>query len=307
MLEAYASYPEDYFKLWPLDKEYFWQDDYWGFIAYKRVGSIVFALADPISDKKSELLQDFLTWAKTHRLKVCFLPVYARNLSLYESAGLDSLQIGSSAIIGIEEFLAESSNEKWWRWQKNRAQKQGYVYTSSNPPHSADLLRQLHDVSDAWLGDDHQEHGFALGYYSDEYMQQCTIHYLTKESKIMAFANQVPEFKPNDTVTVDLMRYVPEADNSMPYLLYKTMDSIAGSNDTHKFFDLGFVPFAKAESPLLKIARTLSAGRFSSRGLEQFKNKFNPLWEPNYLVYDGDLADLALIAINMEKVMSVKS
>jgi lysylphosphatidylglycerol synthetase-like protein (DUF2156 family) len=68
-------------------------------------------------------------------------------------------------------------------------------------------------------------------------------------------------------------------------------------------FDLGFVPFAKARGPLLSIAKAVATDRFSAKGLEQFKNKFRPSWEPNYLAYEGDIADLAVIALNIEKAM----
>ena len=40
-----------------------------------------------------------------------------------------------------------------------------------------------------------------------------------------------------------------------------------------------------------------------AKGLEQFKNKFDPVWEPNYLAYEGDMTDLAVIALNIEKAM----
>jgi phosphatidylglycerol lysyltransferase len=87
----------------------------------------------------------------------------------------------------------------------------------------------------------------------------------------------------------------------MPYLLFKIIES---AQERHlKYFDLGFVPFAKASGPIMSVARMIGDDRFSSQGLEQFKNKFDPDWQPNYMAYDGDLADLALIALNLEKAM----
>lgn len=302
-LERYSKSSEDYFKLWPADKDYYWHND--GFVAYKPVGAIAFALADPVAIQPKRLLTNFVSWAKEKRLVTCFLPVYEQSLATYKKAGLDTIQIGSSAVVDITQFVNETSKDKWWRWQKNRAEKAGYLFAASSPPHSASFLHQLRAVSDVWLQKDgHAERGFALGYFNEKYLQQCTIYYLKDESdKVLAFTNQLPQFNPSDTLTIDLLRYLPEANNAMPYLLYKMIESHAAEDKTYRYFDLGFVPFAKAHGSLLSIARTMSAGRFSSRGLEQFKNKFNPDWRPNYMAYEGDLADLALIALNLEKAM----
>ncbi len=89
----------------------------------------------------------------------------------------------------------------------------------------------------------------------------------------------------------------------MTFLLSNVIGKVAGDRPEVKTFDLGFVPFAKAKGPLLTIAKAFSRDRFSSRGLEQFKNKFNPNWRPNYMAYDGDLAHLAIIALSIEKLM----
>jgi lysylphosphatidylglycerol synthetase-like protein (DUF2156 family) len=93
----------------------------------------------------------------------------------------------------------------------------------------------------------------------------------------------------------------------MSYLLYKTIEWLSENQSSAKIFDLGFVPFAKTEGPLLRIAKTMSANRFSSKGLEQFKNKFEPDWQPNYMAYDGDVIDLASVALGLERVMTINT
>jgi phosphatidylglycerol lysyltransferase len=303
-LNRFSASTEDFFKLWPSDKQYFWSGD--SFIAYKLVGANVFALADPVGPKhdQTKLIADFLSWARDHRLRVCFLPVYPGSQALYKRAGLANLQIGSSAVIKTAKFLSETANDKWWRWQKNRAARAGFAYAVAQPPHTADFMAELKVVSDDWLSKDgHKERTFALGYFDQSYLQQCAIHCLRNEQgRLVAFTNQIPVFKKSPTATVDLLRNQTDAAGAMPYLLLKTIESLAAE---HAYFDLGFVPFAAVNHPALQVAKILSAGRFSARGLEQFKNKFDPDWQPNYLAYDGDLADLALIALNLESAMDL--
>lgn len=303
LLQRYSRSSEDYFKFWPSDKSYFWSKNNSGFIAYRRAGSTVFALADPISASPAQLIKDFNDWARRHRLKACYLPVYSRSLKMYEQAGLESLQIGSSALVNIDDFLDRTSKGKWWRWRLNKSTKAGYHYQSSVPPHSDAFMNELAIVSNAWLTTaGHKERAFALGYFDPNYLQQCTIHYLTDDQqRIVAFTNQLPSFNSQPIMTIDLLRYLPGSD-SMAYLLYKTIESGQGH---YRTFDLGFVPFANAKGPVLRVAKAISSEWFSSKGLEQFKNKFEPVWEPNYLVYEGDLVDLAAVALNLEKAMAV--
>jgi lysylphosphatidylglycerol synthetase-like protein (DUF2156 family) len=301
-LKKYSVSSEDFFKLWPKDKDYFWSKD-GAFIAYRRAGPIVFGLADPVGKNSGKALNDFLEWARDRRLRACFMPVYTSSQKLYEKANLALLQIGSSAVIDIGHFLNVTANDKWWRWKRNRAEKRGYSYGVSEAPHAADFLKQLGSVSRAWLHiGGHAERGFALGYFNEDYLNQCRVHYLKDGGgQVIAFANQLPQFNNLRTATIDLLRYSPEHDDSMPYLLLGAIGSM--DKEGFEYFDLGFVPFAKAEGPLLSIAQALGGSRFSSKGLEQFKDRFDPDWQPNYIAYDGDLADLALVALNIERVM----
>ncbi len=309
LLHKYSTSSEDYFKLWPEEKQYFWAANKESFIAYKRVGAIAFALADPIGpkDRQLELVNSFKVWCRARRLKVCFLPIFEDSLNLYQKADLNHIKIGASALIPIDDFLQNTAQDKWWRWQKNRAIKQGYQYFLSPAPHSESLMLKIKKVSDEWLNiENHKERDFALGYFDLNYLQNCQINYIEDTSgQVIAFTNKMPTFKSYNTATVDLLRYEPEANNAMPYLLYKTIEKLKETTD-YKYFDLGFVPFVDSKDPVVRVAKILSAGRFSAKGLEQFKNKFNPSWQPNYLAYDGDLGDLALIAANLEKVMSVE-
>jgi phosphatidylglycerol lysyltransferase len=308
LLERHSTSSEDYFKLWPADKQYYFNQSQSGFIAYRTHGPVSLALADPVSARpqKHKIISEFIALNRSLRLRTCFLPITPDSLPLYEDAGLEPLQIGASALISTEKFLQETARDKWWRWKNNQAAKSGYEYQQAVPPHSGRLLQQLKAVSDAWLTiDGHVERGFALGYFDESYMQACTIHYLQDETgKLIAFTNQVPNFPAVKTATVDLLRYLPEV-NAMPHLLFKTIESVHESG--FSMFDLGFVPFASTTGPIQTIARLLNGDRFSSKGLEQFKNKFDPDWQPYYLAYDGDIADLALIALNLDGAMQAET
>lgn len=302
-LSSYSNSSEDFFKLWPRDKEYFWSQAADGFIAYKITGPVAFVLADPIAKNQKKIIREFGAWCRERRLKICYLPVFPNNLRLYQSAGLDSLQIGSSALVNISQFLNQTVKDKWWRWRINKSNKQGFTHGRSRPPHAGGLVAELKKISDIWLESGHQERGFSLGHFSESYLQRCNVHYLRDaDGRLAAFTNEIPQFKKHGILTIDMLRSDPRTD-SMAYLLNKMIEA---GQDEYKYFDLGFVPFTKAKGPLQAIAKTVSSDSFSAKGVEQFKNKFKPDWQPIYLTYEGDMADLAVIALHIENAMALK-
>ena len=305
LLEGYSDSSEDYFKLWPHDKSYFVSGK--GAIAYRVEGGIAFMLADPITpaQQRTHILKEFIAYARQHGWTVCVLIIGGKSPKLYEAAGLKTLQIGSSALIDVDTFCTHTARTKWWRWQRNRGEREGWQYSLATPPHNPTLLQELRQVSDVWLGEKgRSEQGFALGYFDETYLQACKLHVLrSADGNIIAFANELPLFAGGKQTTVDLIRYLPDEQGAMPVLLMRAIEHAGTEGFTH--FDLGFVPLAKVENELARLLRRIGAIRFSAQGLEQFKNKFDPTWQPDYLAYDGDLLDLARIAANLERLFKV--
>ncbi len=309
VLENYSHSDEDYFKLWPADKQYFWSPLRDTFIAYKIAGPVVFALADPVGKEKAATLKAFLQWCHQRRYKVCFLPIREESRDLYKPPDFTLLQVGSTALVDTQTFLDQTKRDKWWRWQTNRAVKSGFEFAVSSPPHSLSLMRQLRTVSNTWLSHAHRtERSFAMGYFDSGYLQNCQLYYLKDANgRVVAFTNGLPAFSQFDVFTVDLLRHKPDVKGAMPFLLLKTIEDIKNQYPYAEKFDLGFVPFAKTEGALKIIAAMLGPRTFSVQGLEQFKNKFDPVWASTYLAYEGDMGDLAVISMNIEKVMKLPS
>lgn len=307
ILDRYSNSSEDFFKLWPHDKQYFFSRSGNGFVAYKATGSVAFALADPVTSahRRRPLVAEFADYCKKNGWRVCFLLVQESSKKLY-APNFKLFRIGSSAVISVEEFVGTVLRTKWWRWQVNRAQRLGLTHAALRPPHTAAIVAELRTVSDAWLSRAaHQERGFALGYFDMDYLQQCTLHVLRNaEGGIVAFANEVPVCGDDAQRTVDLIRFAPSVDGAMSILVMSILRYLYEVGGV-KTFDLGFVPLAKLDSTLATIAKRLAAGRFSMAGLEQFKGKFQPDWHSNFIAYDGDLVDLALVLVNLDTVLKV--
>jgi lysylphosphatidylglycerol synthetase-like protein (DUF2156 family) len=307
ILDRFSTSSEDYFKLWPEDKQYFFNKAETAFIAYKVSGSIAFALADPVGSPQSRksLIKAFRTHCHEYGLSVCFLMVNEASKTTYQP-DFKIMKIGSSAVIDVQQFADATVRSKWWRWQANRSRKAGCTYEYSEVPHTASLLTETADLSDHWMQRaGHSEQSFALGYYDIDYLQQCNLHLLRdSQGALIAFANQLPTFHDNKQATVDLIRFNPETDGAMPTLIMHLILRLAETGRWDRF-DLGFVPLAKVDTPIARLARTLGSSRFSAAGLEQFKGKFKPDWQPNYVAYEGDIIELGTMIAQLENVLKL--
>ncbi|HVV25427.1 MAG TPA: phosphatidylglycerol lysyltransferase domain-containing protein [Candidatus Saccharimonadales bacterium] len=310
-LGRYSNSTEDYFKYWPQPKSYWWNDDRSAVVAYRTVGNVAFALADPVAadTARGAAIQDFTEFCRRHGWRACFLMVSEDSHRLYKSAGYKLLRIGASAVVDIETFAAETARNKWWRWVLNKAKRQAWEYQLAEPPHSLRLIAELHRVSNAWLQrQNHQERGFALGYFDRSYLQQCRLHLLRREGRVIAFANELPAYNGLPAATIDLMRFLPEYNHAMPALLAHTIQRLHQEGAKRRF-DLGFVPLAspsgRGEQLIKVVGQLLMSEVVSAQGLEQFKNKFGPTWCDNYIAFDGDWIDLLHITRQLDTLLKL--
>jgi phosphatidylglycerol lysyltransferase len=99
------------------------------------------------------------------------------------------------------------------------------------------------------------------------------------------------------------MRYHHDAPNSvMEALIVRLL--VWGQAQGYHWFALGMAPMSGAEpSPIAPLRAR--AGNFlyehggllfNFRGLRAYKEKFNPVWEPRYLVYPGALKLPGIVA-----------
>lgn len=312
LLDSASNSSEDFFKYWPQPKNYWWNAAHSAVVAYRVAGSVAFALADPIAQigsLRQQAMKEFLDYCRGHGWRACFLMVQDERQSHYKQAGYKLFRIGASALVDIEEFSLHTSRNKWWRWVLNKAKRQDWQYQLARPPHSSRLMAELRQVSDSWLQrENHVERGFALGYFDEDYLQACRLHLLRHGDEIIAFSNELPTFNNSPTATIDLMRFLPEHNHAMPTLLAGTINQLHSEGAKQKF-DLGFVPLAsptaRTEQVIKILGQLLMSEAVSAQGLEQFKNKFSPIWLNNYIAFDGDWIDLINISRQLDNLLKI--
>ena len=166
-------------------------------------------------------------------------------------------------------------------------------------------------ISDAWLeAKNTREKGFSLGFFDPAYIRQYPVAVIRREKKIVAFAN-LWQGADRYELSMDLMRYASDAPESvMDYLFIRLM--MWGKEQGFRWFSLGMAPLSGLESRPGLAPLWSRIGAFVYRhgehfynfqGLRNYKDKFDPEWEPRYLAIPGGLK-LPVVFTNIASLIS---
>jgi phosphatidylglycerol lysyltransferase len=311
ILQRYGGETDDFFKLWPTDKSYFFSSDGKAFVAYGVARGVAVCFASPAGDPESiaSLLKQFKVFCMENGWLAVFAQATNRFVSEFKNESFHSLLIGADAVINLDQFFSKTCRNKYFRNIINRFEKGGFVATRCLPPHSPELIKEIRSVSNSWMNRaGRKQWRFFTGHFSRAYFQQTPL-FIVRDSKgrMLAFANELPCFKKGEA-TVDLMRHrqkVPT--NLMDYLFIELMGTLQ-KEGYHKF-NLGLSPlaakgFASSSSDKLIAALYNSNQKIIAfKGLHRYKTKYEPEWEPRYLYYQGSAARLPQIGLAVVKLI----
>ncbi len=306
---------EDFFLLWPQDKHYFFSQNKAAVIAYKVQSGVALALEGPRGDAKefSKLLKAFVSFSEQNGWMPAFIHVDGQMRNLISALGFKALFIGSEALIDIPAFMEKTARGKHFRYVENKAKREGLTVEFWTPPLSALQIKQLRTVSDSWLSiPGRREYTFIMGYFDAEYIGNSEVAVLKNgNDTITAYTNLIPSYMANQR-SIDHMRHLKTMPNiGMHYLLKRLIEHLHIQNITT--FNLGLSPLSgitELTDPtiterILATLKTLGSRYYSFSGLEQFKNKFKPVWQPRYILYRGASMNLVRISSRLSKATAV--
>jgi phosphatidylglycerol lysyltransferase len=264
----------------------------------------------PDAAERAELAWRFRELADHHGAWTVFYQVGRDNLPLYVDMGLSLVKMGEEARVPLESFALGGGRRKKLRQTHNDAAKQGATFDVVPAAEVPALLPQLRVVSDQWLAAKNtREKRFSLGFFDEQYLNHFPIALVRVAGRIAAFANVLASGTKSE-LSVDLMRYGDHAPRGvMDYLFVELM--LWGARAGYQMFNLGMAPLSGFEvrsvAPLWSRAGALVYGYgehfYNFRGLRQYKEKFDPVWEPRYLASPGGMA-LPRILANIAALVS---
>jgi len=282
------------------DKRLLFSEAGTAFVMYQIAGHSWIALGDPVGAREGaeELVWRLREMSDRHGCETVFYQVCAERLALYVDLGLAALKIGEEARVALGKFSLEGGGARAdLRQAHRRAQRDGASFEVVPPDGVAALVPALRRISDSWLASKSTgEKRFSVGAFSPQYLEQFPLAVVRAEGAPVAFAN-LWTTGTRAELSVDLMRFGPEAPRgAMDYLFIELM--LWGQRAGFRHFNLGMAPLSGLEAHPLAPAWH-RVGNFIFRhgehfynfeGLRRYKAKFDPAWEPRYLVARGGIA-----------------
>jgi len=320
LMEKYSAPSEDFFKLWPHDKHYFFSSQEDAAIAYSVRRGVALVLADPVGNKASfrSLFSNFQQLCWSNDWQVSLIHVDQKYSDFYKDIGFQLQLIGQEAIVEIKHFVEVTAKNKYFRNIKNRYVRENYTVEILNPPHHRAIVDRLSDISREWLSKPGRtERGFVMGYFSDNYIQQCRVVIVRDAAQtIQGFINVVPSSSFNKLeVTYDMLRAAKDAPpNINDFMLYELILSL--NQEGFKYLNLGLSPLVGLDeqtdqnsliSSVLGFAYVNGDRFYSFSGLHRFKEKYEPVWSDRFLAYKNGIRGFTKMLNGLLAAMKVRS
>jgi phosphatidylglycerol lysyltransferase len=312
------------------DKHFVFNDERNSFIMFGIEGRSWITMGDPVGPEQEwdDLLWSFLELCDEHNAWPVFYQIDQANLPLYMQFGMRFAKLGEEAKVDLETFSLEGGPNKNLRYSHNKFVKDGYAFEIIPAENVGAIIGTLKEISDDWLEHKHtREKRFSLGCFEPEYIRRtpvavvrqspsavssgpnCSPQVVKTNQRIVAFANILQGAEKYE-LSVDLMRHLRLSEAGiMDYLFAEMM--LWGKKEGFKWFNLGMAPLSGlADSELAPLWERTGSFIFrygehfyNFQGLRQYKEKFNPAWEPKYLATRGGLV-LPRVLANVASLIS---
>jgi lysyl-tRNA synthetase, class II len=291
-------------------------------VTYRVVSGVMLASGDPIGDVEAwpGAIERFMDEAKAHSWTPAVMGCSETGGEVWtRETGLDALELGDEAVVDVADFSLSGRAMRNVRQMVKRIERAGY---ETRVRRIRDLgeaeLERIRRAAEDWRGTD-TERGFsmALGRIGDPADGDCliaTAHKADGAPGGYGDLKAVLHFVPwgEDGVSLDLMRRDRSADPGMNELLI-----VAALQAAPKLgiacVSLNFAMFRSAlargekigAGPVLRAWRGLLvflSRWFQIESLYKFNAKFQPRWEPRFVVYraSGDLPRIGFAAMQAE-------
>ena len=262
------------------DTQYLFSPDRHAFVGYRIEGNVMLLSGDPVGEPASLplVLRETCAFAERHGLRLGAVGVGAGTLPLFRDAGLRAMYIGDEAIVETATF--------------SRLEAAGYSIEAQelgrlDPPTRAELDL----VSARWL-DGAPERGFSMAMDSlDAAHQPDSVVVVARDADnhVRGFLHFVPSHG-RSAMSLSFMRRDHDTPNGLTeYLVVKAVEVMRKRGIEE--LSLNFAAFARLIRAQGAAARALGFldRFFQVERLYRFNAKFEPRWEPRYLVFEGAL------------------
>ncbi|WP_307621763.1 phosphatidylglycerol lysyltransferase domain-containing protein [Streptomyces sp. V3I7] len=291
-------------------------------VTYRVVSGVMLASGDPIGDVEAwpGAIERFMDEAKAHSWTPAVMGCSETGGEVWtRETGLDALELGDEAVVDVADFSLAGRAMRNVRQMVRRIERAGYETRVRRVRDLGEAeLDRIRRAAEDWRGTD-TERGFsmALGRIGDPADGDClvaTAHRPGEQPGPYGDLKAILHFVPwgEDGVSLDLMRRDRSADPGMNELLIvAALQAAPKLGITRVSLNFAMFRSALARGEKLGAGPVLRAWRgllvflsrwFQIESLYKFNAKFQPRWEPRFVVYraSGDLPRIGLAAMQAE-------
>ncbi|MDQ6960783.1 MAG: phosphatidylglycerol lysyltransferase domain-containing protein, partial [Mariprofundaceae bacterium] len=296
------------------DKQFLFSPQRDAFVMLAKQGRSCIVMGDPIGNERAfpELVSAYIDMCDRYDLWPAFYQVGKGWLDLYVQAGLTLLKLGEEARIPLGTFALDGPQNAKFRYMLRKGERQGLSFSIVAVSDTSAQMHDMESVSGEWLeAKGGQEKGFSLGRFDPVYLQHFPIAIVKMDGRIVAFANLWPGS--GEEFSIDLMRQMRDCPNgTMDYLFVQLMTW--GRAQGFAWFNMGMAPLSGTDASakwsqwakLSDIAYEHGNYFYNFKGLRQYKEKFDPLWEPRFLAVPGGMT-LPRVVIDLARLINIEA
>ncbi len=278
------------------DKAVFFDGDR-GFCLYRTIGPYMVVFSDPVVRSAAErgiFLNALFTFAGEIDRRPVFYQVSLDWIPPLHDRGYAFFKLGEEGQLPLARVTLEGPGGKMYRQILRRAERDGVRFRVLPPFEARRVLPEIRAISDEWLRAKHvRERQFSIGFFDEEYVTEFPLAVVEDAGgRLIAFANVLTGPK-RDEMSVDLMRYRPDAPKVMDFLFVSLF--LYGKEKGYSRFNLGMAPLASVgelagahlRERLANLLFQHGEHWYNFQGLRQFKEKYEPEWVPRYMAYQN--------------------
>ncbi len=286
------------------DKKIYWASDQRVLIVYKRIANKLVVLGDPIGEESfiQGAIREFNEYSKKKGLKPIFYQISPEFMAYYHETGYRFLKLGEEGTVNLQNFSLAGKQGAKLRTRFNKFARNSYTFDVIKPPYTRELLLELKEISDSWLGNQ-KEKGFSVVSFSEDYVSRFPLALLSNaDGNVIAFATLATDYK--NSISIDLMRKSSNSPHGTMDVLFIHIFNWAKEKGYHTC-SLGMAPLSNVgkckysfmSEKLIRLAYLHGNSLYKFKGLKEFKSKFACTWEPKYLAYKTTFLPATLLQL----------